>query len=231
MTQTIPFSVVFLAGGIGTRMGQAIPKQYLPILNKPLALHSFEVFVHLPEVQRIIVVCEPEYQKLFLPYQEKKSLSFASPGVRRQDSVFNGIQFLQGDPLVCIHDSARPLISAGLVRQVVQAADEWGAAVAGVPVKATIKICNDDQIVLSTPDRAQLWEMQTPQAARLSLLQEGFEKALQQNLTVTDDVSLVELLGKPVKVVKGPYENIKVTTPDDLFIVQQLLERACTPTN
>jgi 2-C-methyl-D-erythritol 4-phosphate cytidylyltransferase len=231
MTHSTPFSVVFLAGGMGTRMGKAIPKQYLPIHNKPLALHSFEIFTNLPEVQKIVVVCEPFYQDLFIPYQKDKDLKFASPGKRRQDSLFNGIQLLQDNPLVCIHDAARPLIKASLVRQVIQVANEWEAAVVGVRLKATIKVCDGAQIVINTPDRAHLWEMQTPQVIRLNLLKEGFAEAERQNLTVTDDVSLVELLGKPVKVVEGSYENIKVTTLDDFFLAQQFLEKACTHTS
>src|ERR1700761_6498505 len=107
MSEIAPFSVVFLAGGRGLRMNQAVPKQYLLLQNKPLALYSFEIFASLPEVQEIIVVCEPEYQTIFRSYAEAKGLlvQFALPGVRRQDSVFNGIQYVKGSPLVCIHDA------------------------------------------------------------------------------------------------------------------------------
>lgn len=223
----IPFSVIFLAGGRGTRMGSATPKQYLPVHGKPLALYSFEVFVSLTEIQDMIVVCEPEYESLFRNSPKAKDLNvqFARPGKRRQDSVWNGIQLLENNPLVCIHDSARPLIEPSIVRRVVQTADSWDAAVVGVRVRSTIKICDGAQVVIDTPDRASLWEMQTPQVIRLDLLQEGFIYTQNHQLTVTDDVSLVELLGKPVKVVEGSYSNIKVTTPEDLVFVEHLIEK------
>jgi 2-C-methyl-D-erythritol 4-phosphate cytidylyltransferase len=221
------FSVVFLAGGIGTRMRSEIPKQYLPIHAKPLALYSFEVFATMPEVQEIVVVCEPQYGPLFqsICLTKRINLQIASPGDRRQDSVFNGLQLLKDDCLVCIHDSARPLIEESIIRQVVQTAESWDAAVVGVKVKSTIKVCDDAQVVIDTPNRANLWEIQTPQVVRLSLLKEGFAYAEKHHLTVTDDVSLVELLGKPVKVVEGSHANIKVTTREDLVFVERFLEQ------
>lgn len=217
-----PFSVVLAAGGIGSRMKSEIPKQYLEIKNKPLALYSFEIFANMPEVETMVVVCEPEYQSLFT--SDQKQVQFATPGKRRQDSVFNGIQKIHGDPIVCVHDAARPLIDPLLIRKTAEEAAKWGAAVLGVPVKGTVKVCNQDHLIISTPDRSKLWEMQTPQMIRLKLLQEGYAFAEAHHLTVTDDVSLIELLGKPVKVVEGSYLNMKVTTPEDLIIAERLMD-------
>lgn len=227
MKSPTPFSLVFLAGGTGMRMGTAVPKQYLLLHHKPLALYSFEVFTSMPEVKEVVVVCEKQYAFLFFPYQEAKGIKllFASPGPRRQDSVLNGIQSLKGNPLVCIHDSARPLIEMKMIRSAVEAAESWGAAAIGVKVKATIKVCNDAQIVVETPLRGALWEVQTPQVIRLDLLKEGFQYAQEHRLIVTDDTSLVELLGKPVKIIEGSYANIKVTTPEDLMCIEKLLEQ------
>jgi 2-C-methyl-D-erythritol 4-phosphate cytidylyltransferase len=222
--KTEPFRVVLLAGGTGKRMGQAIPKQYIHLKNKPLVLYSFETFLSLPEVEEIVVVCDPSYQSIFTAYQTNTKLTFACPGPRRQDSLYNGIQHMTSNPLICVHDGVRPFIQADLIRQVVWAAkEESGAAVLGVPVKATIKICDPLQWITSTPDRTLIWEIQTPQVIRLNLLREGFELALSQGLTLTDDVSLVELKGCPVKVLKGVYHNIKVTTPDDWLLAEQLI--------
>jgi 2-C-methyl-D-erythritol 4-phosphate cytidylyltransferase len=208
-------------------MRSNIPKQYLTIRAKPLALYSFEVFASMPEVEEMIVVCEPQYAPLFQSFGLTKGMNvqIACPGQRRQDSVFNGIQLLQDDCLVCVHDSARPLIEESIIRQAVQTAESWEAAVVGVKVKSTIKVCDDAQVVINTPNRANLWEIQTPQVVRLGLLKEGFAYAQKHQLTVTDDVSLVELLGKPVKVVEGSHMNIKVTTPEDLVFVEQFLEQ------
>lgn len=217
------FTVVLVAGGIGSRMGSSLPKQYLPILQKPIALYSLEVFFTIPEVKQIVIVCEKTYEELFLSGAggKKGLIHFAPPGERRQDSVFNGISLLHHNELVCIHDAARPLIDRKDIYKVVASADQWNAAVLGVKARATIKKCDFDQMILETPNRDRLWEMQTPQVIRLNLLQEGFRYAQENQLNVTDDVSLVELIGKPVKVVEGSYTNIKVTTPEDLEIVEK----------
>jgi 2-C-methyl-D-erythritol 4-phosphate cytidylyltransferase len=235
MNNQIPFSVVLLAGGKGTRMQSERPKQFLNMCGKAVALYSFEVLAAMPEVQELVIVCEEHYREIFKdsPLAKHFSLAFALPGARRQDSVYNGLQQLSGNPLVCIHDAARPMIDAALVRQVVHAAGSSEAAVVGVKVKSTIKICNDDQLIVDTPQRSSLWEVQTPQVVRLDLLQEGFEYAQRHHLSVTDDVSLVELLGKPVKVVEGSYANIKLTTPEDFLTLEKMIEKklACTATN
>lgn len=222
------FSVVFLAGGTGARMGSSVPKQYLSVNQKPLALYSFEVLASMPEVVEFVVVCEPQYESMFLSsgrLQHGLKLKFARPGQRRQDSVYNGIEQLKENLLVCIHDSARPVIEPLTVGRAIEAAGQWGASAIGVKVKSTIKVCDGEQLVLDTPDRASLWEIQTPQVVKLELLKEGFNYALEQRLTVTDDVSLVELLGKPVKIVEGSYSNIKVTTPEDLAFIEKLIEK------
>ncbi len=222
----ISFSLVLLAGGIGTRMGSPIPKQFLTLQDKPLALHSLDVFVAMPELDEIIIVCDPDYRHHFGPYEDRINLRYALPGKRRQDSVFNGIELLEGNPLVCIHDSARPLITEELVRKTILVANEHDAAVIGVKAKATIKRCDADGFVVETPSRDHLWEVQTPQVVRLQLLKEGFQAA--SGRTVTDDVSLIELLGKPVKMVEGAYTNIKVTTADDLIIAEKYLSCIAT---
>jgi 2-C-methyl-D-erythritol 4-phosphate cytidylyltransferase len=224
MPTHIPFSVIFLSGGLGLRIGGTTPKQYLPLNQKPLALHSFELFLSLDEVQDIVIVCHEDYEGLFLESAKasRATIRFAKPGSRRQDSVFNALQQIENDPLVCIHDAARPFIQSEHVRAVVQEAEKWDAAVLGTRLKSTIKVCDPEQMILNTPCRDSLWEAQTPQVIRCSILKEGFTYANERELTVTDDVSLVELIGKPVKVVEGSYNNIKITTPEDLSLVSNL---------
>lgn len=229
MDRNIPFSVVLLAGGKGTRMESPVPKQYLELHNQPVVLYSFKVFAAMPQVEQLIVVCESGYREIFSSFSIKGgSLSFAEPGLRRQDSLLNALQLLHGDPLVCVHDAARPFIDEDRVHQVLNEAKNSGAAVLGVRAKSTIKVCDEAQMVLYTPDRCSLWEIQTPQAANLSLLNQGFAMAAQLNAAVTDEGGLIELLGRPVKVVEGSYLNIKLTTPEDLLIAEQFL---CTVTN
>lgn len=217
-----PFvSVLLLAGGTGTRMQMEIPKQYLLLREQPVILHSLNVFRNMPEVAEIIVVCDPAYQPLFSSYPE---LRFAPPGSRRQDSVFNGLQCV--DPaleLICVHDSARPLITAPLVRRALTAAEAHGAATVGMPVKFTVKEAQKDGLVKHTPDRSTVWEIQTPQVIRKELFHKGFAHAQKEGLTVTDDVSLIELIKEPVKLVEGSYTNLKITTREDLLIAEKLI--------
>ncbi|XP_058188506.1 2-C-methyl-D-erythritol 4-phosphate cytidylyltransferase, chloroplastic [Rhododendron vialii] len=219
-------SVILLAGGKGKRMGASMPKQYLPLLGQPIALYSFYTFSHMIEVKEIVVVCDPSYKDIFQDTKEKihVDLKFALPGKERQDSVYSGLQAVDlNSELVCIHDSARPLVTPGDVKKVLK--DGWlnGAAVLGVPAKATIKEANSESFVVRTLDRKTLWEMQTPQVIKPELLKEGFELVNRDGLEVTDDVSIVEHLKHPVYITEGSYTNIKVTTPDDLLLAERIL--------
>ncbi|TXI41176.1 MAG: 2-C-methyl-D-erythritol 4-phosphate cytidylyltransferase [Nitrosomonas sp.] len=212
-------AVILLAGGVGSRMGGALPKQYLPLLGKPIARHSFELFASLPEIDQMIVVCHHDFHHYFAGIPA----SFAEPGLRRQDSVYNGLQKVSEDcDLVCIHDSARPFIAKDKVIKVSEAARDYGAAVLAVPVKFTVKQSGEDNLVAATLDRSTLWEIQTPQVVRTSLLRQAFQHAIENDLAVTDDVSLVEAMGHPVKIVEGDYSNIKITTPEDLLFAASL---------
>ncbi|XP_043806366.1 2-C-methyl-D-erythritol 4-phosphate cytidylyltransferase, chloroplastic isoform X2 [Manihot esculenta] len=219
-------SVILLAGGKGKRMGASMPKQYLPLLGQPIALYSFYTFSKLIEVKEIVVVCDPSYQDIFEDTKENISvdLKFALPGKERQDSVYSGLQEVDlNSELVCVHDSARPLVTSADVKKVLE--DGWinGAAVLGVPAKATIKEANSESFVVRTLDRKTLWEMQTPQVIKPDLLKKGFELVNRDGLEVTDDVSIVEHLKHPVYITEGSYTNIKVTTPDDLLLAERIL--------
>lgn len=215
-------AAILLAGGLGTRMGALLPKQFLPLRGKPIALYSFELFQKIPLIDELIVVCAPEYRSLFA--HTAVPVKFALPGERRQDSVWNGFEKVsRGIELICVHDSARPLIDQQIVTQVLQEASLHGAAVVAVPLKSTIKESKAGGFVSRTLDRKLLWEIQTPQVARREFLEQGFKIAREENLTVTDDVSLVELLRKDVKLVTGSYANIKITTPDDLHVAEALM--------
>lgn len=219
-------SVILLAGGKGKRMGVSMPKQYLPLLGLPIALYSFYTFAEMSQVKEIVVVCDPSYQDVFEDASEeiKIDLKFASPGKERQDSVFSGLQEINGSSeLVCVHDSARPLVSALDIEQVLKDGLLYGAAVLGVPVKATIKEANRESFVVKTLDRRTLWEMQTPQVMKPELLRKGFDLVNRNHLEVTDDVSIVEHLKHPVYITEGSYTNIKVTTPDDLLLAERIL--------
>nr|NGY95527.1 2-C-methyl-D-erythritol 4-phosphate cytidylyltransferase, chloroplastic [Neochlamydia sp. AcF84] len=217
-------SVILLCGGQGLRMQNATPKQFLTLHNKIIATYSLDVFKTLPEVIEMVVVCELAYQKFFSYPELSIPLKFACPGKHRQDSVFNGLKALTSQAgFVCIHDSARPIITPPLVQRVLKAAFQHGAAAAGMPIKFTIKEHDGNHIVKQTPDRSRYWEVQTPQVIRKDILEQGFAHALTHHLEVTDDVSLAEHLGYPVKLVEGCYTNLKITTPEDLILAKHLL--------
>lgn len=216
------FSVVLLGGGTGSRMNTDTPKQFLFLGEKPVICHSLDVLLAMPETIEVIVVCDPAYRHHLESYKEIK---WALPGLRRQDSVYNGLQQVsQNADYVCIHDGCRPFINQDLVRRVFVRAQECGTAAAAMPVRFTVKEINAEGFVTDTPDRSFFWEIQTPQIILKNILEKGFRKSLAEGLTVTDDTSLAELVGLPVKLAEGAYTNLKLTTPDDLAVANILLK-------
>jgi 2-C-methyl-D-erythritol 4-phosphate cytidylyltransferase len=237
---------VVLAGGKGSRMKASIPKQFLELRGAPILHHSLDLFLErLPAFlaandksppPMVVLVMDPSYQPEYQPIVDQYAgrLAFAAPGVERQGSVENGlaklVELSEGKCLyAAIHDSARPLVTIKEVCDVVSDAKECGAAVLGVPCKATIKESEDGQTILRTIPRARLWEVHTPQVIRSELLQRGFQKVTEENLEVTDDVSIVEAMGEPVKLTLGEYTNLKITTPDDLQTASAILEERQGP--
>lgn len=218
--------VILLAGGKGKRMKSSVPKQFLPLLGKPVFLRSLDVFRSMHGiVTNIIIVLDESYREEFNHIlAEDSRICWADPGIERQDSVFNGLHVMpDACSIVAIHDAARPLVTVQEVMNVLQDGMTHGAAVLGVPMKATVKESEDGQFVLRTVERSRLWEIHTPQVASKSLFLEGFAKVKANSLEVTDDVSVIEALGKPVKLTLGEYTNIKLTTPDDLQVAEQVL--------
>lgn len=219
-------AVVLLAGGVGSRMKANQPKQFLQLRGKPVLMHTLELFLSLEGVSQVVLVIGDEYRAQFAEMQaaHPTMLSFANPGKERQDSVLNGLNDVSDEAsLVCIHDAARPLVTPDEIYNVLRDGLEHGAAVLGVPMKATVKESEDGQFVMRTVDRSRLWEVHTPQVIKPALLREGFKQVEEQKLEVTDDVSIIEQLGLPVKITVGEYTNIKLTTPDDMAVAEQIL--------
>ncbi|MCP5505639.1 MAG: 2-C-methyl-D-erythritol 4-phosphate cytidylyltransferase [Chlamydiales bacterium] len=207
-------SLILLAGGKGTRMESSTPKVFLPLKEKPLILHSYDLFASMGEIKEIVVVCP----KAFRHYFPENTL-FALPGKERQDSVQNGFSKCSGE-VILIHDGARPFISREEVQKLLREGLPVGAATLGAPTKNTIKQVGPTSLVEKTLDRSLLYEMYTPQLLRRDLLEKGLQKA--EGQTFTDDVALAELLGHPVKIVTGSCRNMKVTTPIDLKLAELL---------
>lgn len=224
-------SVILLAGGTGKRMKADRPKQLLPLRGKTVVEHSIRLFAQIPQVSQLVIVLSSEFRPEVQPLTEGLpcAVTFADPGVERQDSVYNGLALVPNSTsLACVHDAARPLVTKEEVLNVLSDAALHGAAVLGVPSKATIKESADGGFVLRTIPRHRLWEIHTPQVIKPNLLRKGFEKVRREQLAVTDDVSIVEHLGEPVKITEGFYTNIKITTPEDMTIAESILaDRDC----
>jgi len=226
--ETESVAVVLLAGGSGSRMKADKPKQFLELQGRPVLDHSLQLLLGVQRLEALVLVINEDYRDLdFIQaaVAADARIKFADPGSERQDSVSNGLaQVPEGCTLVAVHDAARPLVTLDEVHRCLCDGAEHGAAVLGVPMKATVKESEDGQFVARTLQRSKLWEIQTPQVVRPQLLRDGFKKVQEESWEVTDDVSIVELMGKPVKLTLGEYENFKLTTPEDMVIAEQILD-------
>mmetsp|Transcript_12688 Transcript_12688/g.27337 ORF Transcript_12688/g.27337 Transcript_12688/m.27337 type:complete len:397 (+) Transcript_12688:110-1300(+) len=230
---------LILAGGTGSRMKASMPKQFLTLRSCPVLHYSLHLFLEkipaycaanglTPPAQVVLVLdpkYQPEYQYIVDAYGGK--LAFANPGVERQGSVENGlnklVELADNCEFIAVHDSARPLVTIPEILDVVTDAQTVGAAVLGVPCKATIKESDDGITVQRTIPRARLWEVHTPQVVKVEALLRGFAKVEREGLEVTDDVSIIEALGEPVKLTLGEYTNLKITTPEDMDVATAIL--------
>ncbi|MGE5844235.1 MAG: 2-C-methyl-D-erythritol 4-phosphate cytidylyltransferase [Syntrophaceae bacterium] len=217
------------AAGSGNRMGRELSKQYLSLGGMPLLVRTLNAFEKCPLVDALLVVVPPPdveaVRSEMLPRWNLKKLAGVIPGGKeRQDSVRAGIEALDRDTdIVIVHDAVRPFITAKLIEDCIRAAEEEGAATVGVPVKDTVKEVGADGHVVRTCDRTLLWLTQTPQAFRRDIIENAHRAALRDGYRGTDDTSLVERLGIAVRMIRGDYGNIKITTPEDLVIAEALL--------
>ncbi len=220
---------IIAAAGKGSRLGGSISKQYRNLRGRPLLAHTINIFENLTAVKEIIIVARKDElnlcNKLITSEGFNKVSAVVSGGSWRQDSVYRGFKALSSSTdFVVVHDGARPLLTYDIFNRVLDAAVEYGAAVPAVPVKDTIKISDDESFVKSTLDRTRLRAVQTPQIFRYGILYEAYRLA-RQKWAATDEAFLVEAAGYRVKMVTGDYENIKITTQEDLLLAEIILER------
>ncbi len=215
--------VVVVAAGRSTRMG-GTDKTFAEIHGIPLVVHTLRRLARSSAVSRIVLVVAEDAvaraKTMVAEHQIDKIAAVCAGGQRRQDSVYAGLLALGECRWVAVHDGARPCITGDVLDRALQAAQRCSAAVAAVPVKDTIKVVGDDDVVTSTPERSTLWAAQTPQVFDYSLLMQAHQSASSE---YTDDAGMVEALGHSVRIFLGSYENLKVTTPEDLAFVSQLL--------
>lgn len=222
-------TAVVLAAGRGKRMGTDVQKQYLEIGGKPVLYYSLEVFEKSEIIDEIVLVVgenQSEYcqTEIVDKYGFKKVTAIVQGGAERYHSVWNGLQEVR-EGYVFIHDGARPFVDEEILKRAYDDVKEYQACVVGMPVKDTIKISDENGCVAETPERNLLWMVQTPQVFETELVKKAYQMLMEQQITnVTDDAMVVEqMLGSKVKLVKGSYENIKITTLEDLDVANAFL--------
>lgn len=218
------------AAGMGRRMGKTVAKQFLPLGDKPMLAHTLLAFQRSPDVDEIIPILSKEDMEHCLTdviehYHITKVKTLVAGGRERQDSVMNGLQKLGKDAnIVLVHDGVRPFVTGDMIRESVEHARKGECVAVGVPVKDTVKEVDDKQVVRRTLERSRLWAIQTPQAFPLKILKQAYEESYKRNVYGTDDAMLVERAGGTVRVIMGSYENIKITTPEDLILAEEILK-------
>lgn len=241
-------AAVVLAGGRGSRMKSQVPKQYIDLCGRPLIYYALKAFEDSSVIDEIVLVAgrgeaERVRRGIVEKYGFSKVAAVTEGGAERYDSVNAGLACLAGGAVsasggeravsvsmadyVLIHDGARPLVDQDIIARCADGAEKWGACVAAVPVKDTIKVAGGDGFAAETPNRSTLWAVQTPQAFSLSLIRSayGVLMASEENRRgITDDAMVAErFLGAKVRLVEGSYSNIKVTTPEDIAVAEALL--------
>ncbi len=222
-------TAIIVAGGSGSRMGSATTKQMMELCGMPVVARTIAAFESCDRIRDIVIVAKADeiniYTELAKRYSFKKIRRVVKGADTRQQSVLNGFKAIDDKcDYVAIHDGARCLVTKENIEKVLEEAERYDAASAAAPVKDTIKITDKKGFVVSTPDRAVTWSAQTPQIFKADLYRAAAFYALKEGFEGTDDNSLVEWLGARVKMVDCGYENIKITTPEDIHIAQILLK-------
>lgn len=226
-------AAIILAAGCGKRMNSSIQKQFLLLKGYPVLYYSLKTFEE-SEVDRIILVtgqsdierCRTEIVER---YGFRKVAAIVAGGKERYHSVYAGLQAVKDADDVLIHDGARPFVTQAIIHRTLEEARKYGGCVAGMPVKDTIRLLDEQDFSESTPDRSRVWMMQTPQTFSFSLIHDAYQRLIRQEesgdaIAVTDDAMVLECMtGKKVKLTEGSYENIKITTPSDLLVADAFL--------
>ncbi|HEY5615193.1 MAG TPA: 2-C-methyl-D-erythritol 4-phosphate cytidylyltransferase [Bacteroidota bacterium] len=224
-------SVIVPAAGSGSRLGGSVKKQFIKLENKPVLIHTLQRFEHCTDVDEIAVAIPEEFivemEKLVSQYRLHKVRRVVIGGTKRQDSVLNALNklALKDSDIVLVHDGVRPFIESKRISQLVKACRTHDAVVLAVQPKDTVRRSNGGRFFDQTLDRSALWLVQTPQVFKAGILLKAFAKARKDKFYSTDEVALVERLGVKAKIIEGSYDNIKITTKEDLELGSLILER------
>ncbi|MBK5444360.1 MULTISPECIES: 2-C-methyl-D-erythritol 4-phosphate cytidylyltransferase [unclassified Peribacillus] len=221
------YEVVIPAAGQGKRMKAGKNKLFIELSGTPIIVYTLRVFEEDPNCRGIILSINPTEEDYFIQmiatYDLKKVKKLVTGGKERQQSVYNGLKHA-GEEIILVHDGARPFIDQVQISELTSSASLHGGAVIAVPVKDTIKKAADKK-VLETVERSSLWAVQTPQAFRVSILKRAHEQAELESFLGTDDASLLERINEQVVIIEGTYDNIKITTQEDLYFAEAILHK------
>ncbi|MEY8321038.1 2-C-methyl-D-erythritol 4-phosphate cytidylyltransferase [Lachnospiraceae bacterium 46-61] len=223
-------SAVIPAAGTGVRMGTKTKKQFLKLGEKEMIVYTIQKFEQCSQVDEIVLVTANDTMDLLTNIVKREGFQKVSAivegGKERQNSVYAGICAVNKKAeIITVHDGVRPFVKVDDITKTIITAQQKGACVLGVKAKDTIKICNVENQIVTTPERNFVWYIQTPQTFQKQLLIKAFEKAGKENFIGTDESVLVERDGTTVFVVEGSYENIKITTPDDIVVGEAYLKK------
>ena len=224
------YSAIVLAAGSGKRMNSKVHKQYLIIQDRPVLYYSLKAFEDSAADEIVLVVGKGEEEfcrkEIVDKYGISKVKSIVEGGKERYHSVFEGLKQTSDADYVLIHDGARPFVNQDIIRRCMQEVQKYQACVVGMPVKDTIKIADEEGYAKQTPDRKNVWMIQTPQTFSYALIYEAYEEMLKtEDTAITDDAMVLERIkGKKSKLIEGSYRNIKITTPEDLLIADVYLQ-------
>lgn len=219
---------IIVAAGKSKRMDNKGDKIFFTLGSRPVIAYSLDAFQKCEEINSVILVVRAEKleaaRNMVQLYSFSKVERIVPGGVRRQDSVFNGLKVISEETeIIVVHDGARPLVTPQLITQTINSAKKYGSGVAAIKITDTIKEAKPNRKVIKTVDRTRLWAVQTPQAFKKEILLKAFEILQKKRKTVTDESSAVEMIGVKVTLVPSSWTNIKITSPEDLLIANALL--------
>lgn len=226
-------TAIILAAGRGNRMNSTKKKQFMTLGGVPLICHCLRMFQNSTVDNIILVTSEEDIdfcrKEIVDKYKFDKVSEIVPGGAERFDSVYNGLLACEGAEYIFIHDGARPFATTDMLERLLPAAREYGSSTVAMPVKDTIKISDDNDLSISTPDRRYVWQVQTPQCFRRDMLLDAYRKMYQSDMkNVTDDTMVAERYASTkTKLVSGSYENIKITTCEDMELAEILLKKRC----
>ncbi len=222
---------VILAGGAGKRMGASTNKQFLLLDNKPIIVHTMQVFEECRPVDGIYLVVNQKdlsiiQEEILETYRFNKLIKIVIGGRLRQDSVRNGLDAIDGPcDNVIIHDGARPFVSPGFIEKGIYLMEMFDAIIPAMPVKDTIKVISKEGFVVKTLERDSLWQVQTPQTFKYDVITKAYKEGMAKKVYGYDDATFLEMTGRKVKVIEGSPYNMKITTPEDLVLARGMLSQ------